>query len=110
MTVSFQLQGQKFTALNGGPNYKFSPAISFSVNCEDQKEVDELWDKLSAGGKTVQCGWLTDKFGITWQIVPKMLMELMQDKDPVKSQRVFMAMLKMIKIDIEGLKQAYRGE
>ncbi len=110
MTVSFQLQGQKFTALNGGPNYKFSPAISFLVNCEDQKEVDELWDKLSVGGKTNQCAWLTDKFGVTWQIVPKILMELMQDKDPVKSQRVFKAMLKMTKIDIEGLKRAYRGE
>jgi predicted 3-demethylubiquinone-9 3-methyltransferase (glyoxalase superfamily) len=104
------LQGQKFTALNGGSHYQFSPAISFFVNCDDQKEVDELWDKLSAGGKTMQCAWLTDKFGVTWQIVPKILMELMQDKDPVKSQRVMKAMMKMVKIDIEGLKRAYRGE
>jgi predicted 3-demethylubiquinone-9 3-methyltransferase (glyoxalase superfamily) len=110
MIVSFQLQGQKFTALNGGSHYQFSPAISFFVNCDDQKEVDELWDKLSAGGKTMQCAWLTDKFGVTWQIVPKILMELMQDKDPVKSQRVMKAMMKMVKIDIEGLKRAYRGE
>jgi predicted 3-demethylubiquinone-9 3-methyltransferase (glyoxalase superfamily) len=110
MIVSFQLQGQKFTALNGGSHYQFSPAISFFVNCDDQKEVDELWDKLSAGGKTIQCAWLTDKFGVTWQIVPKILMELMQDKDPVKSQRVMKAMMKMVKIDIEGLKRAYRGE
>ena len=110
MIVSFQLQGQKFTALNGGSNYNFSPAISFFVNCDDQKEVDELWDKLSAGGKTMQCAWLTDKFGVTWQIVPKILMELMQDKDPAKSQRVMKAMLNMVKIDIEGLKRAYRGE
>jgi predicted 3-demethylubiquinone-9 3-methyltransferase (glyoxalase superfamily) len=110
MVVSFQLQGQKFTALNGGSHYQFSPAISFFVNCDDQKEVDELWDKLSAGGKTMQCAWLTDKFGVTWQIVPKILMELMQDKDPVKSQRVMKAMMKMVKIDIEGLKRAYRGE
>jgi predicted 3-demethylubiquinone-9 3-methyltransferase (glyoxalase superfamily) len=110
MIVSFQLLGQKFTALNGGSHYQFSPAISFFVNCDDQKEVDELWDKLSAGGKTMQCAWLTDKFGVTWQIVPKILMELMQDKDPVKSQRVMKAMMKMVKIDIEGLKRAYRGE
>lgn len=110
MTVSFTLQEQKFIALNGGSQYQFSPAISFFVNCDDQKEVDELWDKLSSGGKTMQCAWLTDKFGVTWQIVPKILMELMQDKDPVKSQRVMRAMMKMVKIDIEGLKRAYRGE
>ena len=110
MTVSFTLQGQKFTALNGGPHYKFSPAISFLVNCGDQAEVDELWDELAAGGKPMQCAWITDKFGVTWQIVPKILMELMQDKDPIKSQRVMKAMMKMIKIDIEGLKRAYRGE
>ena len=90
--------------------YTFSPAISFFVNCETQAEVDELWDKLSAGGSEVQCGWLKDKFGVSWQIIPKALMELMQDKDPVKSQRVFKAMLQMTKIDIEGLKRAYRGE
>ncbi len=110
MTVSFTLQEQKFIALNGGSHYQFSPAISFFVNCDDQKEVDELWDKLSSGGKTMQCAWLTDKFGVTWQIVPKILMELMQDKDPVKSQRVMRAMMKMVKINIEDLKRAYRGE
>jgi predicted 3-demethylubiquinone-9 3-methyltransferase (glyoxalase superfamily) len=110
MMVTFQLEGQDFMALNGGPQYSFTPAISLFVSCETQKEVDELWDKLSAGGAEVQCGWLRDKFGVSWQIVPKALMELMQDKDPVKSQRVFKAMLQMTKIDIEGLKRAYRGE
>lgn len=110
MTVNFQLEGQDFMALNGGPVYTFTPAISFFVNCETQAEVDELWDKLSAGGSEVQCGWLKDKFGISWQIIPKALMELMQDKDPAKSQRVFQAMLKMTKIDVEALKRAYRGE
>jgi predicted 3-demethylubiquinone-9 3-methyltransferase (glyoxalase superfamily) len=110
MTVTFQLEGQQFIALNGGPHYTFSPAISFFVNCETQAEVDELWDKLSSGGKEVQCGWLQDKFGLSWQIIPKQLMELMSDKDPAKSQRVFKAMLQMKKIDIEGLQRAYRGE
>jgi len=110
MTVTFQLEGQQFIALNGGPHYTFSPAISFFVNCETQAEVDEFWSKLSAGGKEVQCGWLQDKFGVSWQIIPNALMELMSDKDPVKSQRVFKAMLQMTKIDIEGLKRAYRGE
>ena len=110
MTVTFQLDGQQFIALNGGPHYTFSPAISFFVNCETQAEVDEFWNKLSAGGKEVQCGWLKDKFGVSWQIIPNALMELMSDKDPAKSQRVFKAMLQMTKIDIEGLKRAYRGE
>lgn len=110
MIVAFQLDGQKFTALNGGPQYTFSPATSFYVDCETQAEVDELWEKLSAGGRKMQCAWLTDKYGVTWQIVPRALIELMQDKDPVKSQRVFKAMLQMTKIDIEGLKRAYRGE
>jgi predicted 3-demethylubiquinone-9 3-methyltransferase (glyoxalase superfamily) len=110
MTVTFQLEGQPFITLNGGPHYTFSPAISFFVNCETQAEVDEFWNKLSAGGKEVQCGWLQDKFGVSWQIIPKALMELMSDKDPVKSQRVFKAMLQMTKIDIEGLQRAYRGE
>ncbi|MGA2334679.1 MAG: VOC family protein [Terriglobales bacterium] len=110
MTVTFQLEGQNFMALNGGPHYTFSPAISFFVDCETQAEVDELWEKLSAGGKDLQCGWLKDKFGLSWQIIPKALMELMQDKDPVKSQRVFKAMLQMTRIDVEGLKRAYRGE
>jgi predicted 3-demethylubiquinone-9 3-methyltransferase (glyoxalase superfamily) len=110
MIVAFQIEGQKFTALNGGPQYTFSPAISFYVDCDAQAEVDELWEKLSAGGRKIQCGWLTDKYGISWQIIPRALVELMQDKDPVKSQRVFKAMLQMTKIDIEGLKRAYRGE
>jgi predicted 3-demethylubiquinone-9 3-methyltransferase (glyoxalase superfamily) len=110
MTVSFQIEGQEFMALNGGPQFKFSPAISFLVKCETQAEVDELWEKLSAGGSDLQCAWLKDKFGVSWQIVPVALLELMQDKDPVKSQRVVKAMLQMTKIDIEGLKRAHRGE
>ena len=110
MMVTFQLEEQKFMALNGGPHYTFSPAISFFVDCETQAEVDELWERLSSGGSELQCAWLKDKFGVSWQIVPRALIELMQDKDPVKSQRVFKAMLQMTKIDIEGLKRAYRGE
>ena len=110
MIVTFSLDGLEFTALNGGPQYKFSPAISFFVNCETQEEVDELWGKLSEGGDQLQCAWLRDKYGVSWQIVPSALRQLMQDKDPVKSQRVFKAMLQMTKIDIEGLKRAYRGE
>lgn len=110
MVATFQIEGQKFMALNGGPQYAFSPAISFYVDCETQAEVDELWEKLTAGGSDVQCGWLRDKFGVSWQIIPRTLIELMQDKDPVKSQRVFKAMLGMIKIDIEALRRAYRGE
>jgi predicted 3-demethylubiquinone-9 3-methyltransferase (glyoxalase superfamily) len=107
MTVSFELEGQEFTALNGGPEYKFTEAISFFVNCESQEEVDELWEKLSAGGEQGPCGWLKDKYGVSWQIVPTVLGELLGDPDPVKSQRVMQAMLQMKKIDIEGLKQAY---
>jgi len=110
MTVSFELEGQPFIALNGGPLYTFSPAISFFVDCKTQQEVDELWDELTAGGGEVECGWLRDKYGLSWQIIPTALIELMQDKDPVKSQRVFKAMLQMTKIDIEGLQRAYRGE
>ena len=107
LTVKFQIEGQEFMALNGGPHFKFTPAISFFVNCETQKEVDELWEKLLAGGKAMQCGWLTDKFGISWQIIPKALGELIVDKDPQKSQRVMQSMMKIIKIDVEGLKRAY---
>jgi predicted 3-demethylubiquinone-9 3-methyltransferase (glyoxalase superfamily) len=110
MMVTFQIEGQEFMALNGGPQYSFTPAISLFVHCETQAEVDDLWTKLTAGGKEVQCAWLQDKYGVSWQIVPKTLLELMQDKDRVKSQRVFKAMLQMTKIDIEGLKRAYRGE
>jgi predicted 3-demethylubiquinone-9 3-methyltransferase (glyoxalase superfamily) len=107
--ASFELEGQHFMALNGGPVFQFSPAISFFVNCETQQEIDELWEKLSDGGEIEQCGWLKDKFGVSWQIVPSVLGELMQDPDPVKSQRVTQAMLQMIKLDIAGLKRAYEG-
>jgi predicted 3-demethylubiquinone-9 3-methyltransferase (glyoxalase superfamily) len=110
MLVTFELEGQQFMALNGGPQYTISPAISLFVNCESQNEVDELWAKLTTGGKEVQCGWLTDKFGVSWQIIPREFMQLMQDKDPVKSQRVFKAMMHMVKLDIEALKRAHRGE
>jgi len=106
LTVSFQLDGQEFLALNGGPHFKFSEAISFVVNCESQKEVDEYWDKLSQGGATQQCGWLKDKYGLSWQIVPTVLPELLTHKDPAKSERVMAALMKMKKLDIEQLKQA----
>ncbi len=108
MTVSFELDGQKFTALNGGPMFQFNEAVSFQVHCETQDEVDHYWDKLSEGGdpKTQQCGWLKDKFGVSWQIVPKILEELMQGKDPAKPQRVMQALLQMKKLDIDALKQA----
>jgi len=109
MTVTFQLDGQEFIALNGGPVFKFTEAISFLVNCETQEEVDELWEKLSEGGNEIECGWLKDKYGVTWQIVPTVLNELLNDPDPEKSQRVMKALLKMKKIDIEALKQAYGG-
>jgi predicted 3-demethylubiquinone-9 3-methyltransferase (glyoxalase superfamily) len=106
MTVTFQLNGQEFMALNGGPQFTFSPAISFMVNCETQEEVDELWDKLSAGGSQEQCGWLKDQYGVSWQIVPTTLGELMQDQDAAKAERVMKAMLHMKKLDINALKQA----
>jgi predicted 3-demethylubiquinone-9 3-methyltransferase (glyoxalase superfamily) len=109
MTVEFQLEGQEFVALNGGPHFKFTEAISFVVNCKTQAEVDKFWKKLSAGGKEVQCGWLKDKFGLSWQIVPTVLGELVSDKDAAKSQRVMQAMLKMVKLDIKKLKQAAKG-
>ena len=107
MSVTFQIEGQQFYALNGGPVYKFTPAISFFVNCETQEEVDELWEKLSAGGRKDRCGWLQDKFGLSWQIIPTALGKLMSDPDPEKSKRVMKAMLQMEKIDINGLQQAY---
>ena len=110
MTVEFQLEGQEFVALNGGPHFKFTEAISFVVNCETQEEVDYYWEKLSAGGKEVQCGWLKDKYGVSWQIVPTVLGELLSDKDAAKSQRVMEAMLKMVKLDIQKLKQAAKGK
>ena len=107
MTANFQLDGQEFVALNGGPHFKFTEAISFVVNCETQQEVDEFWKKLSEGGEESRCGWLKDKYGLSWQIVPTILPELLQDKDPEKAKRVMEAMLKMNKIDIKKLKQAY---
>ncbi len=107
MTIAFHLDGQDFVGLNGGPHYTLSPAISFWINCETQEEVDHYWDNLSAGGQALQCGWLTDKFGVTWQVVPSILPKLLQDKDPQKSQRVMKAMLQMVKLDIAALKQAY---
>lgn len=109
MTASFQLEGQDFLALNGGPQYTFTPAISLYVNCEGQQEVDELWAKLSAGGEPGPCGWIKDKYGVSWQIIPSALSRLMGDKDRAKAGRVMQAMLKMSKIDIKGLQQAYDG-
>jgi predicted 3-demethylubiquinone-9 3-methyltransferase (glyoxalase superfamily) len=106
LTATFQLEGQEFMALNGGPHFAFTPAISFFVNCETQQELDELWGKLLAGGAAMQCGWLKDKFGLSWQIIPKALGEMLGDKDAKKSQRVMSAMMKMVKIDVEGLKRA----
>ena len=110
MTATFQLDGQEFIALNGGPHFKFTEAISFSVNCETQEGVDELWEKLSEGGEKSRCGWLKDKYGLSWQIVPTVLGELMQDKDTEKSKRVMQAMLQMDKIDIQTLKRAYEQQ
>ena len=110
LVMDFELEGQQFHALNGGPVYKLSPAISFLVSCDDQKEVDRLWSKLTAdGGKEVQCGWLEDKFGLSWQIVPKVFMEMVGDKDQVKVGRVMAAMMQMVKFDIKKLQAAYKG-
>ena len=106
MTIDFQIAGQEFTALNGGPLFKFTEAVSFVVNCENQKEVDHFWEKLSAGGEKSQCGWLKDKYGLSWQVVPTVLLELLQDKDAAKSQRVMHAMLQMTKLDIKKLQAA----
>jgi predicted 3-demethylubiquinone-9 3-methyltransferase (glyoxalase superfamily) len=110
MTVRFVLEGQQFMALNGGPIFKFSPAISFLVSCETQEEVDDLWEKLSEGGEIEQCGWLKDKFGVSWQIVPNILSEMVQEKDTMKLESVINAMLQMKKLDIQGLKNAYAGK
>jgi predicted 3-demethylubiquinone-9 3-methyltransferase (glyoxalase superfamily) len=107
MTVEFQLDGQTFVALNGGPIFKFTEAVSFVVNCQSQAEVDMYWEKLSAGGQEIECGWLKDKYGLAWQIVPTAFFELVTDPDPEKSQRVMKAMLTMKKFDIEALKAAY---
>ena len=107
MSATFQLDGLEFIAFNGGPTFTFSPAVSFFVRCETQQEIDYLWEKLSAGGETQRCGWLKDKFGVSWQIVPPILGELLNDKDDEKSNRVMQAMLKMSKLDIKELKEAY---
>ncbi len=109
-TVSFQLNGQDFIALNAGPQYKFTEAVSFFVDCKTQDEVDYLWEKLSEGGEKSRCGWLQDKFGLSWQIIPSALGELMGDKDPAKAKRVMEAMLQMNKIDIQTLRQAYEQQ
>ena len=110
MTATFQLNGQEFMALNGGPQFTFSPAISFVVNCDTQEEIDTLWDRLSEGGEKSVCGWLRDKYGVSWQIVPAVLGEMMQDKDTEKTERVMKAILQMTKIDITALQRAYDGK
>jgi predicted 3-demethylubiquinone-9 3-methyltransferase (glyoxalase superfamily) len=111
LTIEFELDGQAFTALNGGPMFKFNEAISFQVNCESQEEVDYYWEKLSEGGdeKAQQCGWLKDKYGLSWQVVPTALVKMLLDKDPKKSERVMNALFQMKKLDIAKLKQAYEG-
>jgi predicted 3-demethylubiquinone-9 3-methyltransferase (glyoxalase superfamily) len=109
LTATFEIEGQEFMALNGGPEFKFSPAVSFIVHCKTQKKVDYYWDKLVKDGAPSQCGWLTDKFGVSWQIVPTILSEMMRDKDAAKRDRVMAALLKMIKLDIKALKKAYEG-
>jgi len=110
MSVDFELEGQQFVALNGGPMFKFTEAISFVVNCETQEEVDYYWSKLSAGGEESRCGWLTDQFGLSWQVVPVVLNEMLADQDAAKAKRVTHAMLQMDKIDIATLKKAYNGK
>lgn len=110
MTVGFTLDGQEFTAINGGPIFTFSEAISFVIDCKDQEEVDYYWDKLVSGGEESQCGWLKDRYGLSWQVVPRAMGEMMSDKDPKKSERVMQAMLTMKKLDVERLKQAYEGK
>ena len=110
MSATFRLDGVKFIALNGGPQFKFTEAISFFVNCPTQKEIDYFWARLSAGGKPSRCGWLKDKFGVSWQIVPPILGEMLGDPDEKKSQRVMQAILKMVKLDIQKLKDAYAGK
>ncbi|MGB7967351.1 MAG: VOC family protein [Methylocella sp.] len=109
MVVIFELEGQRFMALNGGPRFKFTEAISLNVSCRTQTELDDLWEKLSAGGEKGQCGWLKDKFGLSWQIVPSVLGEMMQDQDAGKSNRVMAAVMRMDKLDIADLKRAYDG-
>ena len=110
MSVTFELDGQEFIALNGGPQFTFTPAVSFLVSCETQDEVDRLWEKLCEGGRPNRCGWLQDKFGLSWQIVPSVLGRMLHDKDPEKSKRVMQAMLQMDKLDIAGLEHAYNAQ
>lgn len=110
MTVTFELQGQEFMALNGGPHFKFTEAISFIVNCETQEQIDEMWEKLSEGGEKGRCAWLKDKYGLSWQIVPTVLGKMLQDKDPEKTNRVMKAVLQMDKIDIKRLEQALNDD
>lgn len=110
MSATFELEGQRFIALNGGPMYSFTPAISFFIQCESQEEVDELWTKLSEGGQPNRCGWLTDPFGLSWQVVPTALGRMLQDPDKAKAKRVMQAMLGMTKIDIAGLERAYHAQ
>lgn len=107
MTVSFELDGLEFVALNGGPEYTFTPAVSFSIDCKTQAEVDHYWDRLTDGGRPIQCGSLQDKFGLSWQVVPSILPELLQDDDDAKSDAVMQAMLKMVKLDVAALQEAY---
>jgi predicted 3-demethylubiquinone-9 3-methyltransferase (glyoxalase superfamily) len=110
MSATFELDGQRFMALNGGPSFSFAQGISLFVDCETQEEVDRYWEKLSEGGEKGPCGWLTDKFGVSWQVVPRLLGQMLNDQDPVKAQRVMNAMLEMRKIEIEGLRRAYEAE
>jgi len=110
MTIAFQLEVQEFVALNGGPQFKFTEAISLAVECDTQQEVDELWNKLSAGGEEGPCGWLKDRFGLSWRVVPSALVKMIQDKDPKRSKRVMEAMFQMKKLDIARLDQAYSGQ
>ena len=107
MVAKFHLNGQEFMALNGGPEFQFTPAISLMVKCKTQQEIDEYWNQLTAGGKEVQCGWLEDRFGVSWQIVPEIMDEYLKDKDPERTERVMAAMMKMVKLDIATLKQAH---
>mgnify|MGYP001125744318 CR=1 FL=1 len=109
MTVNFELDGQRFTALNAGPQFKFTEAISFVIECQTQEEVDRYWTKLTAGGQEVECGWLKDRYGLFWQVTPRILLEMIGDPDPAKAERVMKAMLQMKKIEIAPLKQAYEG-
>jgi predicted 3-demethylubiquinone-9 3-methyltransferase (glyoxalase superfamily) len=109
MVGQFELEGQTFYALNGGPEFSFTPAVSFFVNCETQEEIDELWARLTDGGEEVECGWLKDRYGVSWQIVPRVLVGMLGDPDPEKSSRVMKAMISMVKLDIGALREAYEG-